>query len=65
VVNLAARAVNVARPSSVLVDSATRDAIEESTAFSFRTADAFKLKGFEKRVKLSRVRRASAELPSG
>lgn len=65
VVNLAARAVNVARPSSLLVDSATRDAIEGSTAFSCRTADAFKLKGFEKRVKLSRVRRASTEPPSG
>ena len=56
VVNLAARAVNVARPSSVLVDPETRNAIEDSTAFSCRTAGAFKLKGFDQRVRLSRVK---------
>ena len=59
VVNLASRAVNVARPSSVLVDPETRNAIEDSTAFSCRTAGAFKLKGFDQRVRLSRVKRAS------
>lgn len=61
VVNLAARAVNVARPSSVLVDPETRRALDESPLFSCRTADTFNLKGFEKRVKLSRVRRAPLE----
>ncbi|MDQ1511829.1 MAG: adenylate cyclase, partial [Actinomycetota bacterium] len=65
VVNLAARAVNVARPSTVLVDPETRGALEASTGFSCRTADAFRLKGFERRVKLSRVKRASTEPASG
>jgi adenylate cyclase len=62
VVNLAARAVNVAYPSSVLVDPATRAEIEDSTAFSFRTAGNFSLKGFDRRVRLSRVRRVEAVL---
>jgi class 3 adenylate cyclase len=57
VVNLAARAVNVARPTTVLVDSETAGALDGSPAFSSRTAGAFELKGFRKRVRLSRVRR--------
>ena len=65
VVNLAARAVNVARPSTVLVDPETRLALDESTAYDCRVADAFKLKGFERRVKLSRVKRVPAEPGSG
>jgi class 3 adenylate cyclase len=65
VVNLAARAVNVARPSSVLVDPETRAALETSTDYSCRTAGAFKLKGFDGRVRLSRVRRALTEPASG
>jgi adenylate cyclase len=60
VVNLAARAVNVARPSSVLVDPETAEALDGSTEFSYRTAAAFELKGFRKRVRLSRVRRIDA-----
>jgi adenylate cyclase len=58
VVNLAARAVNVARPSTVLVDPETRLVLDPSPAFDCRVAGAFKLKGFERRVKLSRVKRA-------
>ena len=55
VVNLAARAVNVARPSTVLVDSATLAALDGSAAFSCYAAGAFALKGFAERVRLSRV----------
>jgi len=65
VVNLAARAVNVARPSSVLVDPETCAALEKSTDYSCRTAGAFKLKGFDRRVRLSRVKRALTEPASG
>jgi class 3 adenylate cyclase len=65
VVNLAARAVNVAYPSSVLIDVDTRDAIEGSSAFSYRTAGNFSLKGFERRVRLSRVRRVEAAVTQG
>lgn len=60
VVNLAARAVNVARPSTVLVDSETLGGLDGSPAFSFSAAGAFALKGFRKRVRLSRVRRIDA-----
>jgi adenylate cyclase len=57
VVNLAARAVNVARPSTVLVDAETHAALDGSAAFSCHTAGAFALKGFAERVRLSRVKR--------
>jgi class 3 adenylate cyclase len=57
--------VNVAYPSSVLIDADTRGAIEGSTAFSYRTAGNFSLKGFERRVRLSRVRRVEASLAQG
>ncbi|MDP9331683.1 MAG: adenylate/guanylate cyclase domain-containing protein [Actinomycetota bacterium] len=57
VVNLAARAVNVARPSTVLVDPETYAALDGSTAFSCDTAGAFALKGFAERVRLARVER--------
>jgi adenylate cyclase len=60
VVNLAARAVKIARPSSVLVDPETRLALEGATAFSCSNAGVFNLKGFDRRVRLSRVRRAKA-----
>jgi adenylate cyclase len=58
VVNLAARAVSVARPSTLLVDTATGDALEGSTDFYRRRAGAFQLKGFAKRVHLFRVTRS-------
>jgi len=57
--------VNVARPSSVLVDPETCAALEKSTDYSCRTAGAFKLKGFDRRVRLSRVKRALTEPASG
>jgi adenylate cyclase len=60
VVNLAARAVNVARPTTVLVDSETRAGLDGSPEFSCRTAGAFELKGIRKRVRLSRVKRLDA-----
>ena len=60
VVNLAARAVSTARPSTLLVDSETRAALDRSTAFSCRAAGAFSLKGFHERVELSRVERIAA-----
>jgi class 3 adenylate cyclase len=58
IVNLAARAVSIARPSTLLVDRETRDALDGSMIYSSRTAGSFALKGFAKRVPLSRVKRA-------
>jgi class 3 adenylate cyclase len=59
VVNLAARAVNVARPSTLLVDAATRIALEGSTAFLCRGAGTFQLKGYAAGVDLVRVSRSA------
>jgi adenylate cyclase len=56
VVNRAARAVKVARPSSLLVDRETRDNLE-TERFTSRSIGAFSLKGFDHRVPLYRVRR--------
>jgi class 3 adenylate cyclase len=44
----------------LLVDPETRNAIQDSMSFSCRTAGAFKLKGFDQRVRLSRVKRVDA-----
>ena len=55
VVNLAARASKVARPSTVLIDAATRDVLPRG--FVARDTGAHKLKGFASRVKLFRVSR--------
>ena len=57
VVNLAARAVKIARPSTLLVDGATRDALD-ADGYSCRSIGSLSLKGFDERVKLYRVRRA-------
>jgi adenylate cyclase len=65
VVNLASRAVNVARPSTVLVDPETRLSLDATDAYDCRVANAFKLKGFERRIKLSRVKRASSAAAPG
>ena len=54
-VNLASRITGVARPGSVLVDEATKEAAGEGFAYSF--AGERRLKGFDSRVKLFRVRR--------
>jgi adenylate cyclase len=56
-VNLASRVTAVARPGSVLVDAATREAAGEGFAYSF--AGERRLKGIDSRVKLFRVRRAA------
>jgi adenylate cyclase len=56
IVNLAARAGSVARPSSVLIDRSTRDHLTD-THFSTRDAGQHRLKGFERRIRLYRVRR--------
>jgi len=49
----------MARPSTLLVDTATLNALDGSSAFSFHTAGAFTLKGFAKRVMLLRVTRSA------
>jgi adenylate cyclase len=54
-VNLASRVTGVARPGSVLVDEATRDAVDGEFAYSY--AGERRLKGIDSRVKLYRVRR--------
>ena len=51
--------MNVARTSTVLVDPETRIALDAAPEYDCRTAGAFKLKGFERRVRLSRVKRAA------
>jgi class 3 adenylate cyclase len=51
--------VKIARPSSLLVDRATRNALD-TTRYSSRSIGAFSLKGFDQRVPLYRVRPAAA-----
>jgi adenylate cyclase len=53
-VNLASRITGVARPGSVLLDEATRDAAGEEFAYSF--AGERRLKGIDSKVKLFRAR---------
>jgi adenylate cyclase len=53
-VNLASRLTGVAKPGSVLVDVAAREAAGEGFEYSF--AGERRLKGFDSRVKLYRVR---------
>ncbi len=55
VVNLAARAVKIAEPSSLLVDVATRDGLADG--FRCEEAGVFSLKGFAEEVPLYRVTR--------
>jgi adenylate cyclase len=55
-VNLASRLTAIARPGSVLVDEATRDAAGDRFAYSF--AGERRLKGIDSRVKLHRARGA-------
>jgi adenylate cyclase len=57
VVNLAARAVNLAQPNSLLVDRTTRDALSDD-AFRCEEAGVFSLKGFTDDVPLYRVTRS-------
>jgi adenylate cyclase len=53
-VNLASRITAIAKPGSVLVDEAAKEAAPEKFAYSF--AGERRLKGFDSRVKLYRVR---------
>lgn len=53
-VNLASRITAIAKPGSVLVDPATREAVPD--AFDYSYAGERRLKGFEARCKLYRVR---------
>jgi adenylate cyclase len=64
-VNLASRVTGIARPGSVLVDTATRErAGEDDFAYSF--AGERRLKGIDARTKLFRVRRAGGDAePAG
>jgi adenylate cyclase len=55
-VNLASRVTGIARPGSVLVDNATRDAAGEA-GFDYSFAGERRLKGIDTRQKLFRVRR--------
>jgi adenylate cyclase len=57
-VNRASRISAVARPGSILVDEATRDAVEVGFDYSF--AGERRLKGFDARANLFRARRAGA-----
>ena len=54
-VNLASRITGVARPGSVLVDAATKDAVDGAFTYSF--AGERRLKGIDSGVKLFRARR--------
>lgn len=54
-VNLASRITGIAKPGSVLADTATRDAAPDAFEYSF--AGERRLKGFESRIKLYRIRR--------
>ncbi len=56
-VNLASRITGIARPGSVLVDAATRGT-PSASGFAYSFAGERRLKGFDSRVKLFRVRRA-------
>ncbi|HVX32568.1 MAG TPA: adenylate cyclase regulatory domain-containing protein [Solirubrobacterales bacterium] len=58
-VNLASRITGIARPGSVLVDAATRDAAGEA-GFTYSFAGDRRLKGIDNRQKLFRVRREGA-----
>jgi adenylate cyclase len=57
-VNKASRITGIARPGSVLVDEATKEAVGEGYDYSF--AGERRLKGFDARAKLFRARRAGA-----
>ena len=54
-VNLASRITGVARPGSVLVDAATKEAVDDGFSYSF--AGERRLKGIDSGIKLFRARR--------
>ncbi len=55
-VNLASRLTAIAKPGSILLDTAAREAADEGFDYSF--AGEKRLKGFDSKVKLFRARRA-------
>ncbi|HEY2478136.1 MAG TPA: adenylate cyclase regulatory domain-containing protein [Solirubrobacterales bacterium] len=55
-VNLASRITGIARPGSVVVDTATREAVGEAD-FTYSFAGERRMKGIDSRTKLYRVRR--------
>ncbi|HEY1356204.1 MAG TPA: adenylate cyclase regulatory domain-containing protein [Solirubrobacterales bacterium] len=57
-VNKASRITGIARPGSVLVDEASKEAVAQGYDYSF--AGERRLKGFDARAKLFRARRAGA-----
>lgn len=59
-VNVAARVTGAARPGSVLVAEATREAIGDDERFSWSFAGAKRLKGIKPDVKAFRARRAES-----
>lgn len=59
-VNLASRVTGIARPGSVLVDTATRERAGED-GFTYSFAGERRLKGIDARTKLFRVRRAGID----
>lgn len=59
-VNVASRVTGVARPGTVLVSEAVREAIGSADGFSWSFAGARHLKGVKGEVKLFRARRADA-----
>ena len=58
VVNLAARAVKIATPSTLYADRATRDALRRVDTFTCDEEEPHALKGFAEPVRLSRIRRS-------
>ena len=60
-VNLASRVTAVARPGSVLVGEAVRDAIGDPDSFTWSFAGARHLKGIKGEVRLFRARRAACQ----
>jgi adenylate cyclase len=58
-VNLASRITSIAKPGSVLIDENARDAAGDGFSYSF--AGERRLKGFDSRTKLHRVRRQATE----
>lgn len=59
-VNLASRLTAIAKPGSVLLDAAAREAANEE-GFDYSYAGEKRLKGFDSRAKLYRARRAAAD----
>ena len=59
--NLASRLTGIARPGSVVVDEATKDAAGEGFAYSY--VGERRLKGIDARVKLFRARPLSEKRP--